>query len=145
VRARRRAAAIAAAGLLAVVIATQSWTEVPRRLRFLGAFAPKDLAVRRLGGSGTAFDRRFFSFLENARRRIPPSTPVVAIGGTPVDEAHLFLASYCLAPLEVVYERNYWHHGPPHGCVIADYGAHPLSDAHVLERLPEGTLLGPMP
>ena len=29
--------------------------------------------MRRLGGSGTAFDRRYFSFLENARRRLPAS------------------------------------------------------------------------
>ena len=33
--------------------------------------------MRRLGGSGAAFDRRYFSFLENARRRLPPSATAV--------------------------------------------------------------------
>ena len=142
---RRAAAAAAAALLLALVLASQSWAELPRRVRFLAAFAPKELAVRRLGGSGTAFDRKFFSFLENVRRRLPPMTPGVVIRGAPVDNAHRFLASYCLAPLDVVNAEELSQFGPNGGWCIADYGAHPVSNAGVLARLPDGTLLGPVP
>ena len=48
---------------LALVFAAQPLAEVPRRLRSLATFAPRELAVRRLGGSGAAFDRRYFSWL----------------------------------------------------------------------------------
>ena len=53
----RRGIAGAAAGLLlALILLGQSWTELPRRGRSLVAFAPRELAVRHLGGSGAAFD-----------------------------------------------------------------------------------------
>lgn len=142
---RRAAAGAAAALLLALVLASQSWGELPRRIRSLRIFAPKELAVRRLGGSGAAFDRQFFSFLENARRRLPATTPGVVIRGALVDDAHLFLATYCLAPLDVVRAEELSQFGPPHGWVIAEYGAHPMSGVGVLAQFPEGALLGPVP
>ena len=95
---RRRIAGAAAGLLLALILLGQSWAELPRRVRSLAAFAPKELAVRRLGGSGTAFDRRYFSFLENVRRSLPPDTAGVALDNTPGDPAHLYLAAYWLAP-----------------------------------------------
>ena len=111
-------------------------------MRFLVAFAPKELALRRLGGSGTAFDRRFFSFLENARRRMPRGTVAVVLKPA-VSEPHRFLASYSLAPVPVYVGGfpNRWE--PPEGWVIAAYGEHPTSDITVLARLPEGVLLAP--
>jgi hypothetical protein len=136
---RRAAAGAAAVLLLALVIVRQPLGEIPRRARFLRAFAAKDLPVRRLGGSGTAFDRRYFSFLENARRSLPPATAGVAIAGAPVDDAHVFLANYAFAPLPVGF--SFADGGPPRGWVIAEYGAHPAPDG-VLARFPEGVLLG---
>jgi len=137
---RLRLAAAAAVLLLLLLLASQPLAEVPRRLRSLAAFAPKELAVRRLGGSGTAFDRRYFSFLENARRRMPPGTSTVFLRGVPADEAHLYLATYTLAPREVAVG------GPPTlgpGTVVAVYGRQPSETEHPLAVLPEGFLIGP--
>jgi hypothetical protein len=138
---RRGIAGAAALLLLALVLAQQSWTELPRRVRFLAAFAPKEPAVRRLGGSGAAFDRRFFSFLENTRRSLPAGTPGVALAGAS-GETPLYLAAYVLAPIPVSagpFDGN----GPPSGWITAVYGANPASGYGVLARLPEGVLLRP--
>jgi hypothetical protein len=142
---RRSAAGAAAVLLFALVLASQSWAELPRRVRFLSAFAPKELAVRRLGGSGAAFDRRYFSFLENARRSLPPGTPGVVVSDVPVDDAHRFLADYSFAPLEVVNEADRSHVGLPRGWIVARYGSHPQSDERIRARFPEGILWGPVP
>jgi hypothetical protein len=135
---RRRVAAAAAALLLGLLLAAQPFGELPRRLRSLAAFAPKELAVRRLGGSATAFDRRDFAFLENARRRLPPSTTAVVIAGAPEDDAHLYLASYQLAPLPVTFAGRDL---PPRGAVVAVYGRPPAASERVLAVLPEGCLV----
>jgi hypothetical protein len=139
---RLRLAAVAAVLLLLLLLATQPLAEVPRRIRSLAAFAPKELAVRRLGGSGTAFDRRYFSFLENARRRIPPGISTVFLRDVPADEAHLYLASYALAPRAVAVG------GPPTlgpGSVLAVYGRPPSESERALRIvvLPEGFLVTP--
>ncbi|MFY9551019.1 MAG: hypothetical protein WAU32_07710 [Thermoanaerobaculia bacterium] len=138
---RRRIAGAAAGLLLALILLGQSWEELPRRARFLAAYAPKELAVRRLGGSGTAFDRRYFSFLENARRRLPASAKGVVILGAPADENHVYLASYQLAPLPVAIglppERR------PDGWIVAVLGPQPPRGLSVLARLPEGYLFSP--
>ena len=135
---RRRLAAVAAVLLLALVLAAQPLSEIPRRLRSLAAFAPKELAVRRLGGSGAAFDRRYFSFLENARRRLPREASAVFLAGVPEDDAHAYLAAYQLAPRRVAFlaaER------PPVGSVVAVYGRRPGEADRVLAVLPEGYLV----
>jgi hypothetical protein len=142
---RRGIAGVAAGLLLALVLAGQSWGELPRRVRFLALFAPKELAVRRLGGSGTAFDRRYFSFLENARRRIPTRTPGVVLARLPGDPAYLYLGVYSLAPLDVVDRGQLSQRGPREGWITAEFGAHPTSDNGLFARLPEGTLFGPAP
>jgi hypothetical protein len=143
---RRRIAGAAAALLLALILLGQSWAELPRRARSLVAFAPKELAVRRLGGSGTAFDRRYFSFLENARRRMPVDTPGVILIRPPGDPSYLYLGAYWLAPREVLEAGSVSKQGPPRGWVTAVYGPSPLANAPgVLARLPEGALLGPAP
>jgi hypothetical protein len=143
----RRTIAGAASGLLlALILLGQSWAELPRRIRFLVAYAPKELAVRRLGGSGAAFDRRYFSFLENARRRLPPETPGVVLVRPPGDPSYLYLAVYSLAPRPVIESGSFGLWRPPRGWVTAAYGPSPTGDAvRVLARLPEGVLLGPAP
>jgi hypothetical protein len=141
---RRRIAGAAAGLLLALILLGQSWAELPRRVRSLAAFASKELAVRRLGGSGTAFDRRYFSFLENARRRMPVDTPGVVLVRPPGDPTYLYLGAYWLAPREVVDAGRMSQHGPPGGWITAAYGVFPAEgDSGVVARLPEGTLLGP--
>jgi hypothetical protein len=139
---RRAAAGAAAVLLLGLVVASQSWAELPRRVRVLVTFAPRELAVRRLGGSGTAFDRKYFSFLENARRRIPPETVAVMLS-TDRTEAERYLATYYLAPLPVFAGTPADHWVLPQGWLIVAYGLHPTSDIGVFARLPEGVLLGP--
>ncbi len=140
---RRAAARAAAALLLALVLASQSWAELPRRARVLAVFAPKELAVRRLAGSGTAFDRRFFSFLENARRSIPVSAKGVVMVGAPADQTHLYLASYQFAPHPVTF--GFSGQERPSGWIVATYGPTPPPDFGVLARFPEGYLEGPLP
>ncbi|MEX1245201.1 MAG: hypothetical protein WEB59_07475 [Thermoanaerobaculia bacterium] len=140
---RRAAAGAAALLLLAFVLASQAWAELPRRVRSLAAFAPKELAVRRLGGSGTAFDRRFFSFLENARRRIPRSARGVAIFGAPDDEARVYLAAYTFAPLPVMFGSGSGQGSP--GWVAVMYGPPPPGYDQYFARFPEGYLIGVPP
>ncbi len=139
---RRAAAGAAATLLLALVLASQSWSELPPRARVLATFAQKELAVRRLGGSGTAFDRKFFSFLENVRRRIPDGTAAVVLRPAYRD-IHLYLASYALAPLPVYVDSFSDHWVLPKDWLIAAYGEDPTYDFGVFARLPEGVLLAP--
>ncbi|HWZ86505.1 MAG TPA: hypothetical protein VN032_09910 [Thermoanaerobaculia bacterium] len=143
---RQRFAALAAGLLLVLVVASQPLAELPRRIRTLVAFAPKELAVRRLGGSGTAFDRRFFSFLENARRRMPSSAKGVVILGVPWSVPVIYLASYHFAPLPVSfgYDRVPGALPVPSGWVVARYGEMPTPAGPVI-TLPEGALWGPVP
>jgi hypothetical protein len=137
---RRRLAAAAGVLLLALVLATQPLAEIPRRLRSLAAFAPKEPAVRRLGGSGAAFDRRYFSFLENARRRLPRAVSEVVLSGVPEDDAHLYLAAYELAPRTVAFAGG---DRPSAGAVVAVYGRPPSPAERATAVLPEGFLLAP--
>jgi hypothetical protein len=144
---RRSAAGAAALLLFALVLASQSWAELPRRVRFLSAFAPKELAVRRLGGSGTAFDRRWFSFLENARRRLPRSAKGIIIFGTPGSEPLIYLASYQFAPLPVSFDYQRGHDIPlvPPGWVVAQYGDTRAPFRGPVTTLPEGVLWWAVP
>jgi len=137
---RWRLAAAAAVLLLALMLAAQPLSEIPRRLRSLATFAPRELAVRRLGGSGAAFDRRYFSFLENARRRLPREATTVFLVGVPGDEAHIYLATYQLAPRMVAF-LEHGHGTPPTGSILAVYGRRPGEAEHVLAVLPEGYLV----
>ena len=139
---RPRLAAVAAVLLLLLLLSSQPLAEVPRRIRTLEAYGGKELAVRRLGGSGAAFDRRYFSFLENARRRLPRTTTAVLLSGVPEDEAHLYLAAYQLAPLTVDFARPVFEAGhPATGAVIAVYGRQPSESEHAIAVLPEGFLM----
>ena len=127
---RASAAAVAAGILLALVLVAQPWTELPRRARSVVLFAPRELAVRRLGGSGAAFDRKYYSFLENARRRLPASAEGVALYGVPPGDPYVYLAHYVFAPRPVRLAPE----SPPAGWVAAIYGAARPPDARVLDE-----------
>jgi hypothetical protein len=144
---RRRVAGAAAGLLLALILLGQSWAELPRRVRFLVSFAPKELAVRRLGGSGTAFDRRYFSFLENARRRMPRSAKGIIVLNVPASEPLVYLTTYQFTPLPVSFQYLRVAQDPsvPSGWVVAKYGDGPSAGHELLTTLPEGTLWGPAP
>jgi hypothetical protein len=136
---RAVAAGAAAAVLLLLVLAAQPWGELPRRARKIQAYAPRELTVRRLGGSGTAFDRRYFSFLENARRRLPASAEGVAVYGTPPGDPYVYLANYVFAPRPVRFAPPV----PPAGWVAAIYGDARPPDAKILQEWDEGALAVP--
>jgi hypothetical protein len=140
--ARAKAGAAAAALLLILVLSGHSPSEIARRAVSLSRFAPRELAVRRLGGSGTAFDRRYFSFLEGARRRLPPGgVQGVALYGVPAVDSYLFLAAYQMAPRPVRLAPPQ----PPPGWILAVYGPDRPPGARVLVEWSEGALLEPAP
>jgi len=131
---------VAAATLLLVLFLLQNRPgELGQRVSFLRRGASQELALRRLAGSGAAFDRRYFAFLESARRRIPPGTPGVAIFRDPPTTEALYLASYALAPIPVVLAPR---QVPPRW-IAAVYGGTAPAGWRVLATLPGGALLDP--
>ena len=136
----RRLAALTASAVLFLLLLLQNRpAELLRRVSFLRATASRELALRRLAGSGAAFDRSYFVFLESARRLIPPGTPGVAISvEKPTTEA-LYLASYVLAPVPVLLSPR---QVPPRW-IAAVYGETAPAGWRVLATLPGGALLDP--
>ena len=131
---------MAAAAVLLVLFLLQNRPgEFRQRVVFLRHLASKELSVRRLAGSGTAMDRRYFVFLESARRRIPPGTRGVAIFLNPPTKPALYLASYALAPIPVVLAPR---QVPPRW-IAAVYGESPPAGWRVLATVPGGALLAP--
>jgi hypothetical protein len=138
----RRAAALGAAALLAILlIARSSPREIARRAVSLDHHARQEPAVRRLGGTAAAFDRPFFLFLESARRRLPPGAQGVAILGAPPTDQVLYLASYHLAPVPVLVAPR----AIPAGWVAAVYGPERPPGWRVLAEVPGGAVLEPVP
>lgn len=136
----RRLAAVAAATLLLLLFLLQNRpSELRQRVVFLRSSASQELALRRLAGSGAAFDRGYFAFLESARRKIPPGTRGVAIFVDPPTKSALYLASYTLAPIPVVLAPS---QVPPRW-IAAAYGQTPPAGWRVLATLPGGALLAP--
>lgn len=131
---------MAAATLLLVLFLLQNRpAELDQRITFLRRAASQDLALRRLAGSGAAFDRRYFVFLESARRQIPPGTRGVAIFRDPPTTEALYLASYALAPIPVVLAPR---QVPPRW-IAAVYGETAPAGWRLLATLPGGALLDP--
>jgi hypothetical protein len=139
VRARKLAAVAAAALLVILFLLPNRPGELRQRVLFLRGSASRDLALRRLAGSGAAFDRQYFAFLESARRRIPRGTRGVAIFRNPPTKPALYLASYALAPIPVVLSPR---QVPPRW-LAAVYGEAPPAGWRVLATLPGGALLAP--
>lgn len=138
----RRAAALAAAALLAILLlARASPREIARRAVSLDHHARQEPAVRRLGGTAAAFDRPFFVFLESARRRLPPGAPGVAILGAPPTDQVLYLASYHLAPLPVLVAPA----ALPARWLAVVYGPERPPGWRVVAEVPGGAILEPAP
>jgi hypothetical protein len=118
-RTRRTVALLAYAALLLFLILTPTRPrELARRWRLLSHDANRDLAARRLDGSSAAFDRRFFYFLESARRRLPPGVRGVAFYEPTPRMPSRVLALYQFAPLPVMMSPE----EVPTGWIVAVYG-----------------------
>ena len=131
---------MAAATLLLVLFLLQNRpAELRQRIAFLRRSGSQDLALRRLGGSGAAFDRRYFAFLESVRRKMPAGTRGIAIFRDPPTTEALYLASYALAPIPVVLAPR---QVPPRW-IAAVYGETVPAGWRVLATVPGGALLDP--
>jgi len=133
----RRLSALTASAVLFLLFLLQNRpAEVLRRVRVLQATASRELALRRLAGSGAAFDRAYFVFLESARRLVPAGTPGVAISVEQPTTTALYLASYVFAPFPVLLSPR---QVPPRW-IAAVYGArHPVGWREIA-AIPGGAL-----
>lgn len=136
---RRLAALAASAVLFAVFLTRLAPAELTRRANFLARSASYELAARRLEGSGAAFDRKYFLFVESARRRLPAGVRGVAIYTSRKTTEALYLASYQLAPVPVLLAPA----NVPPRWIAAYYGLPPPAGWRVLARLPGGSLVAP--
>lgn len=140
---RRPAHAAVAAGILAAsLVASKSPRDLVRRLRSLPHSASQELAVRRLDGSSTDFDRRYFTLLERARPQIPRGTRGIAVfpdGELPSRGAYLTIYEFAPLPTLVAPDRV------PDGWLALVYGERRPAGWRVVEELPYGALLEPMP
>src|SRR5262249_48134898 len=115
---------VASLGLLLCVwafgISTIVPSEIARRLRLIRHDAGRDLALRRLDGSSAAFDRRFFFFLESARRALRSGARGVAVRGAAASESARNLIAYEFAPRPALASPP---GDPPAGWILAVYGS----------------------
>jgi hypothetical protein len=125
--------------LLVLCLFRESPGELGLRLRYLNHYASQDLPVRRLGGSSVAFDRRFFFFLESAKRRMPNGVSGVALYVPHTTEQQLYLASYHLAPLPVLISPR----RIPPAWIAAVYGQSFPPGWSLIARVSGGALLKP--
>lgn len=135
-RGRRLVVLAASAALLAIFVLSEPPRVLARRARFLVATASRPLEDRRLGGSGTAFDRRFFQFLEGVRRALPVGVEGVLLETTRGADEELYLASYHLAPVTVVRAPR----PIPPRSAAATYGVAAPAGWRVIARPPGGEL-----
>jgi len=139
VRIRRLVVLAASAALLAIFLLSEPPRLLARRAEFLRSAAARSLEDRRLGGSGAAFDRRFFAFLEGARRALPAGVEGIALETSRGADEELYLASYHLAPVPVVRAPR----PIPPRWAAATCGVSPPPGWRVLARLPGGELSVP--
>lgn len=130
---------LAALALTVLFLLRNSPRELSARLRSMLVYAPRELAVRRLGGSGTAFDRPFFIFLEAARRKLPAQTPGVVVSMPQPSSAAHYLAAYQMAPVPIALAPE----SVPSGWIVARYGADRPPGFRVIGEVPGGALLEP--
>ena len=138
---REVVALVAAAGLAWTLLRYNPPRELAERVHYLAAYAPRDLAVRRLGGSSAAFDRRFFLFLESARRRLPVGVAGVAVLMPEPGEPALYLAAYQFAPVAVALSPDRL----PAGWIAAVYGSERPAGWKLVAEVPGGALMWPAP
>lgn len=140
-RARRLAALVGSTILFLVLISRLDPGELARRADFLARSASHELAVRRLEGSGAAFDRGYFRFLESARRRLPPGARGLAIYTPHRTTEALYLASYQLAPVPVLLAPA----NVPPRWMAAYHAVLPPPGSRIVAELPGGALVAPSP
>jgi len=136
---RRLVVFAASAVLLAIFLLSEPPRVLARRAAFLAASASRPLPDRRLGGSGTAFDRPFFQFVEGARRLLPAGVEAVSLETSRGADEELYLASYQLAPLPVVRSPRPI---PPRSAALT-YGVSPPAGWRVVARWGGGALSVP--
>ncbi|HEX9303356.1 MAG TPA: hypothetical protein VGA31_02790 [Thermoanaerobaculia bacterium] len=133
---RRLAARTASAILFLLLLLQNRPSELLRRARVLRSTSSRELALRRLAGSGVAFDREYFVFLESVRRLVPPGTPGVAISVREPTTSALYLASYVLAPVPVLLSPR---QVPPRW-IAAVYGPERPEGWREIAAIPGGAL-----
>lgn len=139
VSARLAAKWVGATALALLLLARNRPVELVARVRSVAAFAPRELAVRRLGGSSAAFDRGYFRFLESARRRLPAGTAGVALILRKPSLDALYLAAYTMAPIPVAVSRG----AVAPGWIAAVYGDERPRGWRLLVEVPGGALMVP--
>ena len=140
--ARPAHAAAAAAVLAASLIASDPPKDLARRIRSLSHFAPQRLAVRRLGGSSTDFDRRYFILLESARLRMPEGARGLAVfPDVDLPVRGEYLTIYEFAPLPTLISPD----PVPDGWLALVYGGRRPEGWRVIQELPGGALCDPNP
>jgi hypothetical protein len=142
VTARPAYAAVAAGVLAASLVASDPPRDLARRIRSLSHYASQELAVRRLGGSSTDFDRPYFILLEWARPRIPKGTPGLAVfPDRELPTRGRYLTIYEFAPLPTLVAPD----RVPDGWLALVYGSRRPEGWRVVQELPGGALLAPTP
>lgn len=136
-RGRKLAALTASAVLFLLLLLQNRPGELVRRAVFLRDTGSRELALRRLAGSGAAFDRNYFVFVESVRRLVPRGTPGVAISMQRPTPPALYLASYVLAPVPVLLSPR---QVPPRW-IAAVYGPERLAGWREIAAVPGGVLL----
>jgi hypothetical protein len=137
---RRRLALLGYAVLvLFLLVAPTRPRELARRVRLLAHDANRDPALRRLDGSSAAFDRRFFYFLESARRRLPAGAAGVAFYEPSPRMPSRVLALYQFAPLPVRIAPR--EEEVPPGWVLAVYGPWRPAGWREIAKVSDGALL----
>ena len=137
---RRAAAAALSLLLLLLLLAANRPKELRRRITHLSHYAPRPLEVRRLGGSSTAFDRRFYFFLESARRQLPAGVKGVAVFATDSEQARNLVA-YQFAPLPAAITPRHI----PAGWIAAVYGTGRPPSWKLVAEVSDGALMWPAP
>jgi hypothetical protein len=139
----RRALVLVAYGalLLFLLVAFTRPRELALRARLLTQDASRDLAVRRLEGSSAAFDRRYFHFLEWARRRLPLDAAGVAVFEPSPRMPARVLALYQFAPRPVLLSPE----TIPRGWIVAVYGDWRPEGWREIARIPDGALFARTP
>jgi len=137
VKAGRLAVLSAGAALAVVLVVAGNPGELVRRARYLEGSSSLELARRRAGGSGTAFDRDFFVFVEALRRNLPAGVPGIAVFMPRSSPQALYLASYVLAPVPVLLDPE----GVPPRWLAASFGVRPPEGWRIVARLSGGALL----
>jgi hypothetical protein len=140
---RRSAHAALAAAILAVsLVASKSPRDLVSHLWSLPRYASQELAVRRLNGRSTDFDRRYFILLEWARPRVPKNTRGIAVfpdGELPSRGTYLTIYEFAPLPTLVAPDRV------PDGWLALVYGRRRPAGWRVVDELPYGALLEPTP